>query len=288
MKSPTPSTSPAAPPGVLELAVDARGALDAAIDGARLASPVIVGIDGRNHVMLPNGYQLKDITDPHRVLPRPMQRVTVDDRASLTAYANRFRTEASLIVADYDAGTISVHVDWHPHNEHEDHGFAGPLNHTCTLKILPSEEFTRWNAFEGKLHGQAEFAAFLEENSIDIAFPEAATMVEISRDLEATQSLSFKSSTRLETGDRSFRFETDTRVENNVVVPREFMLNIPLFNGERPVELKAAFRFRPTGAGLQLGFEWRRVEYQRRAYFAEIATLASDETGLPVIMGRAH
>lgn len=35
----------------------------------------------------------------------------------------------------------------------------------------------------------------------------------------------------------------------------------------------------------QLG-DWRRVEYQRRAHFAEIATAASDETGRPVFFGR--
>ncbi|WP_262983356.1 amine dehydrogenase large subunit [Paracoccus mutanolyticus] len=49
--------------------------------------------------------------------------------------------------------------------------------------MRPSEEFSRWDEMEGKIHPQAEFARFLEENSVDIGFPEAGTMIEISRDL---------------------------------------------------------------------------------------------------------
>ena len=37
--------------------------------------------------------------------------------------------------------------------------------------------------------------------------------------------------------------------------------------------------------GLMMGFQWHRVEYQRRAHFAEIATKAAEETGLPVFAG---
>ncbi len=268
------------------LGPDPRAVLDAAIDAARLASPMVEAPDGRVHLLVPQGYTAQDISDRFRLPPYAHAQVTVDDRASLSAYANRFRDHRSIIVADYDALTVTAHLDWHPHNEAEGRGGSGSLKHAVTLKLRPSEEFARWDKMEGELHPQAEFAAFLEENVPDIAHPEAATMIEISRDLEATQGLNFKSSARLESGDRAFRFETETRVENNVVVPRQFMLNIPLFNGERPVELMAAFRFRPNANGLFLGFEWRRVEHQRRAYFVEIATAAAEETGLPVFMGR--
>ncbi|AWX93891.1 hypothetical protein DPM13_15070 [Paracoccus mutanolyticus] len=40
---------------------------------------------------------------------------------------------------------------------------------------------SRWDEMEAKIHPQAEFARFLEENSVDIGFPEAGTMIEISR-----------------------------------------------------------------------------------------------------------
>ncbi|MEI4470953.1 DUF2303 family protein [Frigidibacter sp. MR17.24] len=263
-------------------------ALDAAIDAARKAQPLVSTADGREFALIHDRHELREIQNPHRLPPFVNQRVTLDTRRALVDYANRFRDGRSIIVADYTAGKIHAYLDWHRPGDESDVG-AKPeaCKHVATLAILPSEEWTRWDKMEGALHPQATFAAFLDENSVDIAFPEAATMVEISRDLEATTGQSFKSSTRLENGDRAFRFETETRVTNQVTVPTVFMLNIPLYEGEGPMELRAAFRYRPTPEGLLLGFEWRRVEYQRRAHFAEIATKAAEDTGLPVFLGRA-
>ena len=67
------------------LHADPRAVLDTAIDAARLAAPVIDAKDGRQFAFQPNGYTLKDITDPLRLPDRVRQTVTVDDRASMTA-----------------------------------------------------------------------------------------------------------------------------------------------------------------------------------------------------------
>lgn len=261
-------------------------ALDAAIRAARIADPRFTAADGREYLALPMNFALHKIEDQARLDPIPRARVTVDDRRSLVAYANRFRDARSLLVADFDKLTIAAHLDWHPHNAHDAFGHSGADAHSVTLKLRLSEEFARWNDMAGKFHAQADFAAFLEENSADIAMPEAATMVEISRDLEATSGHTFKSSVRLENGDRAFRFETDTRAVNQVTIPTRFELLIPIYNGEDPIQLTARFRWRAGGGGAQLGFEWHRVEYQRRAHFTTIATAAAEETGLPVVFGR--
>ena len=112
-------------------------------------------------------------------------------------------------------------------------------------------------------------------------------MVESSRDFVATVGQSYKSSTRLDNGDRKLLFETETKVQNGVVIPEKFTLSIPIYNGEEPELLTCLFRWRAQGGGgVGLGFQWHRVEYQRRAHFAQIATTASEDTGLPVYMGR--
>lgn len=51
-------------------------------------------------------------------------------------------------------------------------------------------------------------------------------------------------------------------------------------------DLKAKVPRRAQAGGLKLGFEWHRVEYQRRAYFNQIATAASEATGLTAVFGR--
>lgn len=274
-------------PAAIMLEADPRTALDAAIEAARIASPVIDGPDGRTHVALPERIRLHDISDPNRLPSRVRQAVTVDDRASLSAYANRYKCDRSIIVADFDALTISARLDWHEHNHGPDFPAPGHNAHAVTLALRPSEEFARWDEMEGKIHPQAEFARFLEENSVDIGFPEAAVMIEISRDFEATVGQTYKSAVRLDNGDRKLVFETDTRVQNGVIIPEKFTLSIPIYNGEEPEELTCLFRWRAQGGGVVgLGFQWHRVEYQRRAHFAQIATTASEDTGLPVYMGR--
>lgn len=252
-----------------------------------LANPQMTGIDGREHVLTPVGYTLTDISDPHRLHPRAAGLITVDDRASLVAYSKQHFTGQSVIFADYTAGTISTAIDWHPHNQHDDHGFAGAREHMVQLRLLSSEEFTRWNAVEGKMHTQADFALFLEENASDIHFPEPAIMLELARDLEAVGNQTFTARTRLQNGDNTFAFETENKIVSKVQAPTEFQLMIPVYHGEEPEILTAKFRWRPAATGLSLGFVWHRVEYMRRARFTQIAAAAAEDTGLPIIAGRA-
>lgn len=269
------------------LSVDPRSALNAAIDGARLAQPLVQGLDGRQHALVPNGYTLKDISDPLRLPTRVRQSIEVDDRASMSAFLNRYKNENTIIVADFTRLTIVSVIDFHRHNQHADGVGPAACDFVAAFRLLPSEEFMRWDEMEGEMHLQDKFAEFLDENAVDICDPDSATMVEISRELEATIGASFKSKVSLESGDRAFVYETETKTKGDVVVPKSFALNIPLYNGEGPEILQARFRFKPTGDGLRLGFVWHRVEYQRRAFFNAIATAIADETGCPVFAGRA-
>lgn len=268
--------------------VNPRAALDAAIDAARLAQPAMQMPDGRHLAFVPEGYSLQDISDPLRISPRVRHVVRLDDRVSTTAYINRFGDERSVLIADFDTSTISAVLDFHHGNVEATDGvpLPGPCEHRADFKLLPSEEFTRWDAMEGQLHSQAVFAEFLDENSCDIALPEAATMVEIARDLEASTDAAFRSAVSPESGDRKFTYETETKTKGDVIIPKQFTLNIPLYNGEGPEMLNARFRFRATPEGLQLGFVWHRVEYQRRAFFTAIATQIAEDTGRPVFAGR--
>jgi len=262
-------------------------ALDTAIAAARQANPMIFGPEGRSFAFVPRTFDLKELPDATRLPPWPQQRVTVDDRDSLVSYANRYSDDRSILLADYDRGLISARLDWHRNNTDPDYVRTGPNAHSVTLKLRPSEEFIRWDAFEGKLHAQDEFARFLEENSADVNDPDAATMIEISRDFEASVGQTYKSSVRLDNGDRRMVFESDTKAMNGIVVPQRFTISIPLYQGEHPDTLTAMFRWRASGDGsVRLGFEWHRVEYMRQAHFAAIANAAAEETGLPVFIGR--
>lgn len=205
----------------------------------------------------------------------------------MTSYANRFSAaNQSIILADYDTGRIACHLDWHRAND-ADKGIAARHDrHVATLVMRPSEEFARWDAFEGKLHSQAEFARFIEENSVDVLQPDQATLIEISRDLEATSEQSFKAKTRLQNGDRVFVHSEETRVQGEITIPSRITLEIPLYHGEEPTQVEALFRYRATPAGLQLAIQWHRVEYKRQATFREVAHACAEDTGLPLHFGK--
>lgn len=265
-----------------------REALDAAIEAARLASPVVEGPHGQRHIFVPEGFRLQEAHDPHARPPHIVQAVTVDDAESLVRYTNRFSDEHSVLIADLDAMRIRAALDWHRGNYDPDSLFhPEPCRHSATLVLRESEEFRRWNAIQGELHDQMVFAEFLDENASDIVDPEPSVMLEVARDLEATQGVNFKASTRLQTGERNLSYETQTHVKGDLKVPTQFTLSIPLFEGEEPADIVASFRFRPRSDGLKLGFVWRRVEYRRRAEFRQIAHRVSEATGRPVFFGRA-
>lgn len=270
---------------VVPTSINPGETLEAVLKAARIADPMIELGDGFRRVFVPRDFELHEVDDPYALAPYIQQAVIVDERASLVAYVNRFSDARSVLIADYDTGRIGAVLDYHADNQTGELA-PGPGDHRISLHLRPSEEFSRWNKLQGTKIPQAEFAAFLEENAEDIADPDPAVMIEISRDLEATQGVSFKSSTRLENGDRAFVYETETRTRGELTIPREFWLEIPLYHGEAPVRLRCAFRWSVSGGGLILGFEWRRVEYQRQAYFAQIAHTVSEDTGLPVFFGR--
>ena len=263
--------------------------LETVLKAARLASPIIERADGTAFAFVPEGFELQDISDPYRMPPYIIQKITFDDADSLIQYANRFQDARSVIIADIDALKIGAALDWHSGNE-DPQGALLPqsCDHLAALKLRNSEEFARWSEMENKLHDQMAFAEFLDENASDIIDPEPAVMIEIARDLEAAQGVNFKAGTRLQTGERSFKYETETHVKNDLKVPQRFRLAIPLFHGEEPTEIEASFRFRPQSDGLKLGFVWRRVEYVRQAKFREIAYRVAEATGLPVFHGRAE
>lgn len=285
MSAKTPAEPQAAPIGICS----PGETLETVLKAARIADPRQPGPDGRQYLVLPEGFEAHELPDEGRLQPWPRQRVTVDDRNSLSSYANRFSDKRSVIVADYDALTISARLDWHHHNQDSDMaGRTGPDNHSVTLKLRPSEEFSRWNAFVKQgFVDQETFARFLEENSADVLQPDPATLIEISRDFEATVGQVYKSSTRLDNGDRRMVFQSDSNATSDVVVPKKITLRIPFYNGEQPSDIDAHFRWRgASGGAVVFALEWHRVEYHRRAHFNAIAFAASEETGLPVFLGR--
>ena len=267
--------------------IDAGNFFKTALAAAQAArfDETLKTLGGREYALVPDGFKMQDVTDSRWLQPYPAAAIIVDEREALAAYVNRFAEPGTILVADVDAGVVAALIDYHL--EPQEMGAAtGPRLHTAELRLRPSEEFARWDGFEGELHPQAEFARFLEENACDILHPESATMIEIAHDLSAMEGVKFASKVDLRNGNRRFHYENETKVDGDIVIPARFTLNIPLYAGEAPIALEALFRYRVAGSGLVLGFEWRRVEYLKLSHFKQIAFAVAESTGRPVYLGR--
>lgn len=248
--------------------------------------------DGRQYLMVPNGFAAKDVTDPHGLLPRKpayiQQNVTVQALDSLIAYVNDFKRASTRLFADIDANSITALIDYHGAN-----GSAENVAHAVTMKLPYSEEWKLWTDADGKLIDQLSFARFLEENHPDVAQPNAAELIEAARDLHAARNVRFTKVVRTDSDNESFSIDDQTTLGSRstgqmVELPRQFTLRIPVYFGESAIDITAFLRWKLDDGGMKLGIKiWRR-EHIRQAEFRRIVTAAGEATTLTPLFGAAR
>ncbi len=275
-----------------------QDALSTAIKAVTLAERAHRGADGREHVMVPDGFELTDITDPDRLRDFIAARPVFDAAGSLAAYANRFTGPNSVLFADIDKGQVIARLDYHGRSDAPKEGdpcLGAPKQdrHLATLQLRETEEFREWSQFCGVgedgpvFWDQGAFAAFLDENRVDVVDPDGAELLEIVKDLQTAQASNFTGKVDLTNGDATFKFETDTQEVQRVKLPKTVWLNLAIYGGEDPVSIECALRWRAAGAGgARLALVMRRIGRVKRELFREIAERVAQATGLPLYFGR--
>lgn len=235
--------------------------------------------DGREVILVPDGYHVKEVA-VGPVADRVIAKRQFHDGNSLAAYVNRFKTPDTILVADINSRCISVAIDYHGEA-------VGPVDHVATWTMLPSQEYEAWSKFEGRLHEQADFIRFMEENSLDVILPDPAKLLDLCRDFEAIKTVNFKASKRLDNGDREFTYAESTGTSDKIAVPQKLTLSMPIFYGEEAIEVVALFRYRMNDGGLKLGYEFHRIQPVIDASFRVAAARVAEAAGLSVHFGSA-
>lgn len=230
-----------------------------------------------------DGYSLHDL---EQFLDRP-RRLKAAERLhtveSFCRYLTRFKTEATVVIADVADTVFRATIDYHePGNKasHCDH----MARYTCPL----SDEWTLWTENDGKKFTQADFARFLEENLIDIVTPDGASMYEVTRTLEAKTKVEFKSGVRLENGSVQLQFneETEAKGKGNLEIPATFKLGIPVFLDGDGYELDAFLRYRISGeGGLTFHYDLHRPHRVLADAFGRVAETIKIETEIEPLFG---
>lgn len=239
--------------------------------------------DGRDFIIHPPGYIVKEITLPSNLKP-PLPKyikegVEVQTKDSLVEYVERFKTDNTMIFADIDKDRIVAVIDYHSAA-----GVAAIASHRAVLDLPRSQQWKMWCGVEGQMYRQADFAKFIEENSEDIISPAGANLLEMVLDLEKSKSIRVVRKMRTAGSDDGASGST---VEvNGTELPSVFLLSIPVYFGEVPVQIKAFTRDALSNDKIiTIGFKLGRTEMIRQAEFLRISREIAEDTGVPMIAG---
>jgi len=247
---------------------------------------IITSPGGREFMVLPEGYTSNDVTPANKadvIMPKIIkQAVTLQNAVALIEYLNRFKSDESVLFADVAESRIVAAIDYHAKDK------AALVDHKATLALPFSEEWKIWGGINGQLKPQLEFARFVEENAPDIKSPDAGSLLEAVRDLQARRSVNFIQAVRTASDNESFEFNdnTEARTKGDLELPTKFVLSIPVYFGDPDVEMHAFLRWKLEDGKLLLGVKLHRAEHVRQAAFNMIVTDAMEKTGVLAVFGK--
>lgn len=257
-----------------------------AIAAAAPAPHIIANPDGRQFAVVPSGYELRDVTPAGAAKSfKPdhiAQNVSLQTAASLSDYATRFKAEQTTLFANIDANSIVAAIDYHGP------GQPDLVKHKATLKLPFSSQWAIWDAQDGKLQGQLEFARFLEENCRDVVDPDTADLLEAVSGMQAVEKADFRAKIRTSSDNVDFTYSVNTEagtMNGDLSIPKRFSLRIPVYFGGQQVSLEARLRWRKTQDGLQLGYQILRKDQVRQEEFMGIVSAVSASADVPALYG---
>lgn len=276
-------------------------ALAAILSDAAQGPQILKTEDGRTFAFTPKGVELEELTRDN-VLPSLLpdhirQAVKVETVQSLADYLNRFKTPLTSIFGEIARDRVVAVIDYHvpprpPQNEGEAPradvlGGAMFADHRVTLDLVQSVEFKTWTQASGKMMSQLDFARFLEENAADIIAPSGADLLEVARDLHAVRKVDFRKAVRTSTAVENFEYsdQTEAKTTGGVEIPTKFLIAIPVYFGEVPVNMSAFLRWNLSDGQLSLGIKLHRLEHIRQAEFTRLVEAVAQATALPAVLG---
>lgn len=247
----------------------------------------------REFVALPapgGAYSLQQITQDNAadvLMPKIVkQHVKLQTVNSLIDYVNRFKNHDTVLFADIAKNSIQAIIDYHKmpganiadapavptEGPRSDYDARARLNqHLATLALPFSEEWSTWTRVSDKLMSHRDFAAFLEENQIDVVSPPGGDLLELCRDLQVINNVNFSSSVRHGDYNKvSYAKENDATAKGEVQLPVSIALAIPVYFGEPRVNVQAFIRRKIDDGHLLLGVKLTRVENIRQDEFHRI------------------
>jgi uncharacterized protein YfdQ (DUF2303 family) len=242
------------------------------------------------YTVVPEGSEIKSLEDfqyPHGIPPSRIK-VTPSfaDSESFCAYFNDFKGADGK----FDSRIFGDPVQHRFHAILDYHSGMTPsyCSHQAVFAMKLSDQWRLWMQFNDTLIPQLTFAEFLEDNRMDIVEPDAATMLEIARDLEAHTEVNFNSKINTVNGAAVLLYEeniTGKVANGRVEIPERFKISIPVYFGEAEQQIGARLRFRISDGKLKFQYKLDRpAELMARAFDTAAHGIAQN-TATEVLLG---
>jgi uncharacterized protein YfdQ (DUF2303 family) len=267
-------TSPSAIDQIAALA-DGAAAAEQLVPGGYY---VVASRDGQLHRIDLTGDQWRDT-------PRRKTGTTVvRDVDSFVNYWGKHADDDSEIYADRTKLAVTAVLDAHA-QENPRWG-----QHRLVLQLRHSDAFEAWQRSSATLMAQAAFAEFLEEQRTAIVDPSAADMLELAQSFEASTKASFKSGTRLASGERTLAYveeiEAKAGKRGELTIPDHFTLALAVFDGASEAEeVTARLRYRIEDGRLRIGYVLDQIGDVVAAAFEAVVASVDGQVVVPILRG---
>jgi uncharacterized protein YfdQ (DUF2303 family) len=254
-------------------------------------SVLVLPGNGIPYAVIPNDSKVESLLNfvyndyaerPHR----KKATVAVLDAGSFIEYYSLFSDSHSRVFADETKAQVLAVLDYHGTGENAPRWGQ----HRVRLDLRHSEEWKAWTGHNGQSHkmSQLEFAEFIEDNAPDIKEPNAATMLEMARSLQAKTDVDFSSAVRTNNGQVQLKYTENikgTYGSGNVEIPEEFLIQIPVYVGTERVPIRARLRYRLLSGKLSIWYDLLRADEIARVAFLNVLGAIKEGLKVTVING---
>lgn len=231
-------------------------------------------------VLVPEGYKLEDL-EQFRESPRNIRkRLSAHTLEGFVDYINKFATDNTVIFAHPVEADMEAVFDYHSP------GQPRWGDHKISFRPKKSREFEKWERKNRGLLDQFDLADLVEEHAEDFYDPQPARIIEVARNFEAKKSVQFERAKSVESGDVQFTYVEETGAKDDMVIPEDVTLRIPVFMGGKKVEISGRFRYRLDQGELKLGFVFPQLHEVKKTaakgLIQDVQEEMEDENDIPV------
>lgn len=251
-------------------------------------------VDGKNCVFyLPPGWTKGDLAE---YLDKPLrikQQTVVHDVVSFHQYAVEFWNDeieqpvVPRLFGDESQKQIVAVLDPTMPDK------PSHQSHTLTLKMEYSPEWLLWRKIAGRYCTRTEFTRFIENNlEFIVGDFSGAKILEMCRDLKATNTSELNINEDLEHGTRRLTFNSSQRVaaskpgsDVQVTFPEIIKIELRVFKGYTKFDFQARLRWDFQDNNLMFAIDLRDSEVVEENAFCQVVQEVIDTTSLPVLRG---